>query len=148
MPRILQERRQIRRIAPATIDPSRPGALTDPKVTRIAVRNPKTVPAGQYTEESLRAMGLWDRLQPKMVFAENVRQVLEYVNRGQVDAGQARAAEFIDLLLAPEGRAVLAGSASSPHRPGRGRPAASHRRRHSADIVAHDRSTHTVFTSV
>jgi molybdate transport system substrate-binding protein len=35
----------------------------------------------------LRKLGLWDRLQPKLVFAENVRQVLDYVARGEVDAG-------------------------------------------------------------
>jgi molybdate transport system substrate-binding protein len=56
-------------------------------VGKIAVGNPKSVPAGQYAEESLRALGLWDRLQPKLVFAENVRQVLDYVGRGEVDAG-------------------------------------------------------------
>ena len=54
---------------------------------RIAIGSPKTVPAGQYAEESLRALGLWDRLQPKLVFSENVRQALDYVGRGQVDAG-------------------------------------------------------------
>ena len=51
------------------------------------IGNPKTVPVGQYAEESLRALGLWDRLQPKLVLAENVRQALEYVARGEVDAG-------------------------------------------------------------
>jgi molybdate transport system substrate-binding protein len=45
------------------------------------------VPAGQYAEESLRALGLWDRVQPKLIFAENVRQALEYVARGEADAG-------------------------------------------------------------
>ncbi len=48
--------------------------------------NPKTVPAGQYSEESLKALGLWDRLQPKLVFSANVRQALDYATRGEVDA--------------------------------------------------------------
>jgi molybdate transport system substrate-binding protein len=51
------------------------------------IGNPRTVPVGQYTEESLRALGLWERLQPRLVFAENVRQALDYVARGEVDAG-------------------------------------------------------------
>jgi molybdate transport system substrate-binding protein len=68
-------------------DLSSPAALLDPRVTRIAVGNPKTVPAGQYAEESLRALGLRDRLKPKLVLAENVRQVLDYVSRGEVDVG-------------------------------------------------------------
>jgi molybdate transport system substrate-binding protein len=61
--------------------------LLDPRVTRLVVGNPKTVPAGQYAEESLRTVGLWEGLQSKLVFAENVRQALDYVARGEVDAG-------------------------------------------------------------
>lgn len=76
-------------IAPAdsALDLSRPSALADAKVTRIAIGNPKTVPVGQYAEESLRALGLWDRVRAKLVFAENVRQVLDYVSRGEVEVG-------------------------------------------------------------
>ena len=69
------------------IDIARPADLLDPRVTRIVIGNPRTVPVGQYSEESLRALGLWDRLQPKLVFSENVRQALDYVARGEVDAG-------------------------------------------------------------
>ena len=61
--------------------------LLGARVTRVVIGQPKTVPAGQYAEESLRKMGLWDRLQPKLVFSENVRQALDYVARGEVDAG-------------------------------------------------------------
>jgi molybdate transport system substrate-binding protein len=73
--------------ADATLDLSRPEDLLGPRVRRIAIGNPRTVPAGQYARQSLTALGLWDRLQPKLVFAENVRQVLEYVARGEVEAG-------------------------------------------------------------
>ena len=73
--------------ADSRVDISKAADLLEPRVTRIAVGNPKTVPAGQYAEESLRALGLWDKLQPKLVFAENVRQVLDYVARGEVEAG-------------------------------------------------------------
>jgi molybdate transport system substrate-binding protein len=62
-------------------------ALLDVRVGRVAVGDPRSVPAGQYAEESLRALGLWSALRPKLVFAENVRQALEYVARGEVDAG-------------------------------------------------------------
>ena len=54
---------------------------------KIIIGNPKTVPVGQYSEESLKALGLWDRVRPKLVLAENVRQALDYVARGEVDAG-------------------------------------------------------------
>ena len=84
-------------VAPANspLDLSRPAALAEPRVTRIALGNPRTVPVGQYAEESLRATGLWDRVQPKLVFAENVRQVLEYVNRGEVDVGFVYATDAV-----------------------------------------------------
>lgn len=71
----------------STLDITKPADLLDPRVMRIVVGSPKTVPAGQYAEESLRALGLWDRLQPKLVFAENVRQALDYVARGEAEAG-------------------------------------------------------------
>jgi molybdate transport system substrate-binding protein len=61
--------------------------LLDGRVQRIVIGNPTTVPAGQYAEQSLRSLGLWERLQPKLIMAENVRQALEYVARGEVDAG-------------------------------------------------------------
>jgi molybdate transport system substrate-binding protein len=69
------------------LDLSKASDLLDPRVSKIVIGNPKTVPVGQYSEESLKALGLWDRVQPKLVFAENVRQALDYVARGEVDAG-------------------------------------------------------------
>jgi molybdate transport system substrate-binding protein len=73
--------------ADSRLDLAKPADLLDPRVTRIVVGNPKTVPVGQYAEESLRALGLWDRVRPKLVLAENVRQALEYVARGEVESG-------------------------------------------------------------
>jgi molybdate transport system substrate-binding protein len=73
--------------ADSKVDLAKPADLLDARVTKIVIGNPKTVPAGQYAEESLRALGLWERLQPRLVFAENVRQALDYVARGEVDAG-------------------------------------------------------------
>ncbi len=57
------------------------------EVEKIAIGNPKTVPAGRYAEEVLRHFNLWDVLKDKLIFAENVRQVLDYVARNEVDAG-------------------------------------------------------------
>jgi molybdate transport system substrate-binding protein len=73
--------------ADSPLDLAKPADLLDPRVKKIVIGNPRTVPVGQYTDESLRALGLWDRLRPRLVFAENVRQVLDYVARGEVDAG-------------------------------------------------------------
>lgn len=68
-------------------DIRKPADLLDRRVSRIVVGNPKIVPAGQYAQECLRTLGLWEQLLPKLVFAENVRQALDYVARGEVDAG-------------------------------------------------------------
>ena len=58
-----------------------------PEVKRIAVGNPDSVPAGRYTKAALTTAGLWETLQPKYVFGASVRQALDYVGRGEVDAG-------------------------------------------------------------
>lgn len=73
--------------ADSVLDIPGPSDLLDRRVQKIAIGNPKTVPAGQYAEESLRALTLWERLRPKLVFGENVRQVLDWVVRGEVDVG-------------------------------------------------------------
>jgi molybdate transport system substrate-binding protein len=61
--------------------------LTDSKVQKIAIGNPDTVPVGNYTRTALTEAGLWSELQNKTVLAEDVRQALTYVERGEVDAG-------------------------------------------------------------
>lgn len=61
--------------------------LVKPGVGKIAVGTPKTVPAGQYAQESMTSLKLWDTLQPKLVMASDVTQVLSYVETGNADAG-------------------------------------------------------------
>ncbi|MGY6270416.1 molybdate ABC transporter substrate-binding protein [Achromobacter denitrificans] len=61
--------------------------LTREEVKRIAYGNPASVPVGRYTQGALQAAGLWDAVQAKSVLAQNVRQSLDYVARGEVDAG-------------------------------------------------------------
>ena len=61
--------------------------LRDANISRISVGEPRSVPAGQYAEEVLKNLELADELQPKFVFANNVRGVLAAVESGNVDAG-------------------------------------------------------------
>ena len=61
--------------------------LNQAAVQRIAVGKVGTVPVGRYTKEALESAGLWATLEPRFVFADSVRQVLDYVSRGEVDAG-------------------------------------------------------------
>jgi molybdate transport system substrate-binding protein len=62
-------------------------SLTSPDVERIAIGNPETVPVGNYTRTALIEAGIWDHLENKFVLAEDVKAVLTYVERGEVDAG-------------------------------------------------------------
>jgi molybdate transport system substrate-binding protein len=61
--------------------------LTRPGIKKIATGNPKTVPAGQYTEQTFGKLKLLPIIQSKLIYAEDARQVLDYVVRGEVDAG-------------------------------------------------------------
>jgi molybdate transport system substrate-binding protein len=61
--------------------------LSSPQVRRVAVGAPSTVPAGQYAQQLLTSNGLLDQLQPKLVFGQNVRDVLNLVETGNADAG-------------------------------------------------------------
>jgi len=61
--------------------------LEKPSVTKIAIGNPKTVPAGQYAQRLLRNTQIWPKIESRLILAENVRQVLDYVAREEVDAG-------------------------------------------------------------
>ncbi len=63
-----------------------PGELVT-KSQKIAVADPRAVPAGIYTKEYLTRLGLWQKLEPKIVPTENVRAALAAVESGNVDAG-------------------------------------------------------------
>lgn len=61
--------------------------LVKPEVERIAMGDPAIVPAGQYAQESLEGYGVWDKLTDRVIYGNSVRQVLDYLRRGEVDAG-------------------------------------------------------------
>lgn len=53
----------------------------------IGIGNPESVPAGEYSVEAFESMGIMEDIESKFVYAEDVRQVLNYVETGNVDAG-------------------------------------------------------------
>lgn len=61
--------------------------LTQPAVQRVAMGNPASVPVGRYAKRALENAGLWPQVQPRVIHAQNARQSLDYVARGEVDAG-------------------------------------------------------------
>jgi molybdate transport system substrate-binding protein len=61
--------------------------LTGEKIKKIALGEPKSVPAGQYAEEVLTKLNLLDALKPKVVYGKDVKEVLFWVETGNADAG-------------------------------------------------------------
>ena len=88
-------------IVPATAAslPAGLKALTQPAYQRIAIGLPGSVPAGRYTKGVLEAEGLWAAIEARMIGAQSVRQALDYVARGEVDAGFVYAT---DAALVPD----------------------------------------------
>jgi molybdate transport system substrate-binding protein len=62
-------------------------AMAGADVSRIAIGEPRSVPAGQYAEQALRHADIHDAVKQKLVLGTNVRQVLDYVERGEVSVG-------------------------------------------------------------
>ena len=80
------------------------------KADSIALGDPASVPAGQYSEEALTNLGLWDQIQDKTSFGTNVTEVLNQVVAGSADAGivyatdAASMADQVEVVAeAPEG---------------------------------------------
>ncbi len=61
--------------------------LSAPVIKRVAIGNVDSVPAGRYAKRALEAAGLWSTVHAKAITTQNVRQSLDYVARGEVDAG-------------------------------------------------------------
>ncbi len=86
--------------------------LAGPAVKRIAVGKVATVPVGRYTREVLEQAGLWTRLGPKFVQADSVRQVLDYVGRGEVEVGFVYATDAA--IMKDKVRIVLTATGHTP----------------------------------
>jgi molybdate transport system substrate-binding protein len=59
--------------------------LARPEVQRIAIANPDHAPYGLAAKQALQSAGVWDRVQPKLVYGDNIRQTLQYAQTGNVE---------------------------------------------------------------
>ena len=84
--------------ASSKLDPST--ALRDPSVRRIAIANPQHAPYGRAAEAALRSMGLYDSVEKKLVFGENISQTLQFIQSGAADTGIVA----LSLAMAPKVR--------------------------------------------
>jgi molybdate transport system substrate-binding protein len=87
--------------------------LTGSSVRLIALGDLASVPAGQYGQQTLLSLHLWDKLNAKLVLGKDVRQVLTYVETGNADAGLVYAT---DALTSSKVR-VVASAPESAHDP-------------------------------
>lgn len=78
-------------------------SLTDPKITRIAIANPKHAPYGKRAEEALRASGVWDKIEPKLVYGENIAHTAQFVQTGNAQVGVIALALAVNPELASKG---------------------------------------------
>jgi len=77
------------------------GALRGPAVKRLALADPRGVPAGIYAREYLEKAGMWDDVKDRVIPTENVRAALAAVESGDADAGIVYGT---DTTLSPEVR--------------------------------------------
>jgi molybdate transport system substrate-binding protein len=59
--------------------------LVSSEVKRIAIANPDHAPYGLAAQQALQTAGIWDVVKPKLVYADNIRQTLQYAETGNVD---------------------------------------------------------------
>lgn len=68
--------------------------LTEPAIARLAMANPRHAPYGQRARDILKRLNLWDSIQDKLVFGENVAQAAQFIQSGAAELG------FIPLSIA------------------------------------------------
>jgi molybdate transport system substrate-binding protein len=72
--------------------------LTDPSILKIAIANPQHAPYGKRAEEVLKAAGVWEKVESKLVYGENIAQAAQYVQSGNAQVGIIA----LSLALSPE----------------------------------------------
>ncbi len=78
---------------------------------RIAIAKPDVAPYGRATVESLKALGIWDQIEGRVVYAQNVSQTKQYAFTGNAEVA------FIPLALVPAGSGTYFEVAETLHRP-------------------------------
>jgi len=72
--------------------------LTRADIQKIAIANPQHAPYGKRAEEALRASGIWEKVEGKLVFGENISQTAQFAESGNAQVGMIA----LSLVLGPE----------------------------------------------
>ena len=78
-------------------------SLTNPKIARIAIANPKHAPYGKRAEEALRTSGLWEKVEPKLVYGENIAHTAQFVQTDNAQVGIIALALAVNPELSSKG---------------------------------------------
>lgn len=89
-------------VGPLTIDD-----LADPRFGRIAIANPRHAPYGMRAVEALRARKVWDAVESKLVYGENIAQTAQFVQSGNADIGIIALSLALHPSLSSKGRYAL-----------------------------------------
>ena len=78
-------------------------SLSDPKIAHIAIANPKHAPYGKRAEEALRASGMWQKVEPKLVYGESISHTAQFVQSGSAQVGIIALSLAVSSALARKG---------------------------------------------
>ena len=87
------------------------GDITAKEFERVAVAKPDIAPYGQATVESLRALGIWSQVEPKVIYGQNVSQTKQYAATGNAEVA------FIPLALVKPGEGTYIEVNEESHKP-------------------------------
>lgn len=82
-------------------------AVLDPAAERVAIANPAHAPYGRAAQAALETSGIWEEIQPRLVFGENISQAAQFVESGAADIGIIALSLAIAPPLCHEGRYAL-----------------------------------------
>ena len=98
------------------LDPARDGwkVLLDPAIRKISTANPQTAPYGRSAQAALRSAGIYDQVQPRLVFADNIAQAAQFLQTGAAEAGLISAAQADNPVLRQQGLAWTVPASAYP----------------------------------
>ncbi len=79
-------------------------SLTGTDIKRVAIANPKHAPYGKRAEEALKAAGVWDKVEPKLVYGENISHTAQLVETGNAQVGVIALSLALNPKLAAQGK--------------------------------------------
>ena len=103
-------------VPPGRVPPAGVQALADPAFRVVAIANPDHAPYGRAAREALRAAGVWEAVEPRLVLGENVAQALQFVRTGNADAGLIALGLVVPPAEGVSAGHVVAGRSEVPYR--------------------------------